>query len=58
MKKYIKPVAEVVEIEAEELICASITQGDPMSDIIEAELNDRFNFEQEFIEMENMIKLW
>lgn len=55
MKKYIKPVAEVVEIEAEELICASIKQGSSVDDF-EAEINARL--EQEFFEMEEVIKLW
>lgn len=55
MKKYIKPVAEVVEIEAEELICASITKGTPVDDL-EAEINARL--EQELFEMEEGIKLW
>jgi hypothetical protein len=55
MKKYIKPIIEVVELGAEELICASITKGSSQ-DVFEAEIESRM--ENELLEMESLIKLW
>lgn len=55
MKKYIKPIIEVVELEAEELICASIMKGGSRS-AFEAEIE--YRIEEELQEMDGLIKLW
>ena len=46
MKKYIKPIATVVNVEAEQLICDSISlssEGTSASGITEADAQERFD---------------
>ena len=55
MKKYIKPIIGIVEIEVEELICASIMKGGSRN-AFEAEIE--YRIEEELQEMDGLIKLW
>ena len=52
MKTYIKPIAEVVEIEAEELICASLTEGRSADPVGEAGVRSSW------LEREDFVELW
>jgi hypothetical protein len=53
MKTYIKPIAEVVEIEAEELICASLTGGDSIEDPV-----GEAGVRSSWLEREDFVELW
>lgn len=56
MKTYIKPIAEIVEIEAESLICQSpttITEGTPLENVL-GESNVRSNW----LDREDFSDMW